>query len=107
MKNLGLCQKACIGQSVYGHALNREILPLMCKEATEVVEVPENSTLLTAHILCQVYEMKWLHIVIPPLINVKVVCGNLFTHMILYNNQLTYDNYQKNRPPKDGKDILW
>ena len=51
-------------------------------------------------------EMKWLHIVIPPLIKVKVVCGNLFTHMILYNNQLTYDNYQKNRPPKDGKDIL-
>ena len=28
MKNLGLCQKACTGQSVYGHALNREILPL-------------------------------------------------------------------------------
>ena len=28
MKNLGLCQKACTGQSVYGHALNRQILPL-------------------------------------------------------------------------------
>ena len=28
MKNLGLCQKAFTGQSVYGHALNREILPL-------------------------------------------------------------------------------
>ena len=28
MKNLGLCQKACTGQSVYWHALNREILPL-------------------------------------------------------------------------------
>ena len=28
MKNLDLCQKACTGQSVYGHALNRAILPL-------------------------------------------------------------------------------
>ena len=28
MKNLGLCEKACTGQSVYGHVLNREILPL-------------------------------------------------------------------------------
>ena len=29
MKNLGLCQKACTGQSVYGRALNRETLPLI------------------------------------------------------------------------------
>ena len=34
MKNLGLCQKACTGQSVYGHALNREILPLKAFLAT-------------------------------------------------------------------------
>ena len=30
-------------------------LQLRCKEAVEVVEEPKNSTLLTAHILCQVY----------------------------------------------------
>ena len=35
MKNLGLCQKACTGQSVYGHALNREILPLKEHYCTE------------------------------------------------------------------------
>ena len=50
--------------------------------------------------------MEWLHIVIPPLIKVKVVWDNLFTHMILYNNQLTYNNYQKNRPLTDVKDIF-
>ena len=30
-------------------------LQLRCKEAVEVVEETKNSTLLTAHILCQVY----------------------------------------------------
>ena len=43
MKNLGLCQKACTGQSVYGHALNREILPLMSFTFTKTPHISFSS----------------------------------------------------------------